>query len=515
MDHQFNLLYEPWIPVVTINGATQSISLREALVNAPAYRGVSASLPHTNAALLRLLLAVLHRNFGPASSEEWEALWGRGAFVRAALDTYFDRWQARFNLFSDQFPFFQYRHPLVEERPAQALLQMIGGGDRFTLFDHVMDDTPFMLTPEEAALLLVTAHAFGLAGLCHPQHKLVYTDAPCSRAIVFFVEGKNLFETLMFNLIRYNEAEPFRWSRGVPDRPAWEVDDPYLPERTRPLGYLDYLTWQNRKIMLFPETVQGQTQVRRITTAPGLVLGADVRNPMHHYRIEAGGAAGEETAKVLRFSEGRSLWRDSSALLDVRSQAVEAPRALAWMSTLVNDGIVPPRRLQLAAYGMCTEPGKAKVHFYRGESFEFDDRLLHDDWLVSYLNTALTHAESIRRELWITLSQLATLVIAFDNDREGGRKPDAKDVQNLIRHWDAEGLFWGSLETPFYQFLDRLAADPERALQAWHETLRKAALAAYRQTAEGLGESQKALKAAAKTQGRLPYGINQVLGPQL
>lgn len=513
MNHSFNLLSEPWIPVVMSSGVPRLVSIRDALLDAPAYRHVSASLPHANAAILRLLLAVLHRNFGPDSPAAWKTLYSRGQFDAAVLEPYFERWQARFDLFSAEHPFYQRRHPLVKENPAQALLQMIGGGDTFSLFDHVMDDTPFTLSPPDAALLLITAQAFGLAGLCHPQLKLVYTDAPCSRAIVFFVEGKTLFETLMFNLVGYNRAEPIQWSGAQPDRPAWEADDPYLPERTRPLGYLDYLTWPNRKIMLIPAEENGQTRVKRMTSAPGLVLAADFRNPMHHYRIEPE-RAGEQAFKVLRFSEGRALWRDSSALLDVHSQAVEPPRALGWIGELVGEGILPRRRLQLAAYGMCTEPGKAKVHFYRGESFEFDDELLQNRDLLRTLNEAISHAEDLRRKLWSVLSKLAEQVIAFTADHEDGRNPDPKDVQNLVRHWNAEGLYWNRLEVPFFRFLNRLPEDSEAALQEWHAALRSAAASAYRETAEGLGESQKALKAAAKTQGFLAHRIQKVLGPR-
>lgn len=511
MKHQFNLITQPWIPVVALDGGAQLVSLRDALVNAPAYRGVSASLPHSNAAVLRLLLAVLHRNFGPPDTGAWEALWTRNAFDAGRLDAYFEKWSDRFDLFDPLHPFMQQRHPQVNEKPVQDLLQLVGGGDTFTLFDHVMDSTPFWLSPADAAVMLLTVHSFGLAGLCHPQLKLVYTDAACSRGIIFFVEGRTLFETLMLNLVQYNPPRPSPLLQKEPDRPAWEVDDPYLPVRTSPLGHLDFLTWPNRRILLIPEERDGQSLVARITAAPGLVLNAEVRNPMMHYRIDPGKKAGEEAVKILRFSEGRALWRDSHALLDLENRQVEPPRALAWVRELIADEILPARRLQLAAYGMCTEPGKAKVHFYRGERFEFDDRILNDHNLLAHLNSAITHAEDLRRELWMVMTSLATRVISFNADQEDGHKPDPKDVQNLVNHWNAEGLFWNRLELPFYTFLNRLPEDPGGALKTWENELRAALRSAYQQTANGLGESQKAMKAVAQTQGLVNRAIQKVL----
>lgn len=507
----FNLISADWIPVVRLDGSPALISLREALTRAFAYRRVAASLPHANAALLRLLLAMLHRVFGPVDPQAWQSLWQAETFATDELETYLAQWGPHFDLFAGERPFYQDRHPLVEEKPAQALLQIIGGGDTFTLFDHVLDSDSYLLSPPEAALLLITAQSFSLAGLCHPQLKLVYNDAPCSRAVVFFVEGKNLFETLMFNLVQYNRSTPMPWQGIETDRPNWEAEDPYRP-RSLPYGYLDYLTWPNRRISLIPDWQGDRIVVARITTAPGLVLDANIRNPMHHYRIDAGKKAGEQTIRVTRFSEGRALWRDSSALFDLNSQAVDPPQALLWMRTLISAGILPRRRLQLAAYGMCTEPGKQKVNFYRGESFEFDDRLLQEPDLVATLGTALQQAQELRRELWSTLTRLATQMIAFDANQEGGRKPDPKDVQNLVSHWDAEGLYWNALELPFYRFLSRLPEDPAGALLTWQAAERSAVKAAYQQTATGLGASLKAFKAAAAAESWLLYGIKKVLG---
>jgi len=514
MKYSFNLLDDSFIPIKTTQDVARTVSLREALVNAPDFVGISANLPHTTAAILRLLLAILHRVFGPSDSYEWEDLWRKEKFDPVKLDTYFEKVHSRFDLFADDHPFFQQRHPRMDEKPAQALLQAIGGGDTFTLFDHRMDETPFTLTPPEAALLLITAQSFSLAGLCHPQLKLVYTDASCSRAVVFFAEGKNLFETLMFNLVRYNRVEPsgFSW-RGRDDPPAWEMEDSYHDDRTMPDGYLDYLTWQNRKILLIPEEKNGQVLVTRVVTAPGLVLNAAVRNPMYHYRIDPAKKPGEEAAvKMLRFSEGRALWRDSYALLNVNNQDVEVPRAITWMSELMSTGILARSKVRLAAYGMCTEPGKQKVNFYRGDGFVFDDDILKDEKLVGYLNTALSHAEELRHELWGVLSRLAELSLAANADRENGQKPNPDDVQSLVRHWDAEGLYWNRLETFFYLFLNSLPDDPDRALNNWNQALRLSARAAYNQTVHGMGDTPKVMKAAALTGKRLGYALNKVLG---
>ena len=506
MTFTFNLIDQPWIPVVDPGGAPRNVSLREALVNAHQYRQISASLPHSNAALYRLLLAVLHRNFGPSDSDVWDELWQRQRFDAAVLDAYLASCYPRFDLFTDERPFYQRQNPDVEIDPANTLLFLVAGGNAETLFDHSVDDHPVTLTPAQAALALVTAQSFGLAGIRHPQLKLFYTDATCSRAAVFLLQGKNLFESLALNLVEYNRVKPIHFGPGLKDLPAWEMDDPYLPERSAPNGYLDYLTWQNRRIMLFPGRENGMVVVRRTSTAPGLTLSAELRNPMHNYRVN------EKTGvKVLRFTEGRALWRDSSALLGPENTNEIKPAALEWVEKLKFEGKLPNRKLTLAAFGMSTDPGKQKVFFYRGEQFEFSDTLLTDQELINTLQKALDRAEALRSQLWGALNHMAGLLLASESDLENGKKPDPKDQKNLLSHWNAEALYWARLELPFYRFLDHLPVDRQIAFIQWKKDLRQAALRAFEQAASLAGSSVKALKATAKSQMQLYAGLKKIL----
>lgn len=508
MNFSYNLIDEPWIPVLDPGGRLRQVGIRELLIHSHQYRQLAASLPQTNAALYRLLLAILHRVFGPASSEQWGELWQSQAFAAEALDTYLNQWHGRFDLFGPEFPFFQRQNPAVEIKPANVLVFMTGGGNPETLFDHAIDDVPKQFSPAQAALSLLTVQSFSLAGLCHPQLKLVYTDAPCSRAAVFLLQGKNLFENLMLNLVKYNRQAPIPW-RGQ-DLPVWERDDPFA-ERTLPDGYLDYLTWPNRRVMLFPAEVEGEVRVTRVSMAPGLVLNAEQRNPMHHYRIDAAASAKQSPYKVLRFSEGRALWRDSSALLTSDKGKVERPIALNWAEELKFNELLPKRKLTLAAYGMSTDPGKQKVFFYRGDQFTFSDELLGSAELTACLERALDRAEGVRAQLWGAVSRLAGGLLSPQSDQKDARRADPNAVKQLIAHWDPESRYWLALEIPFYQFLDELPDHPDAAYADWVETLRKAGRDAFSQTAELAGTNAAALKAAASARVFLEFGFKKVL----
>ena len=54
----FNLLTEPWIPVLRANGSSARLGIREALAQAGRIRQIAASNPMDNVALLRFPPAV-------------------------------------------------------------------------------------------------------------------------------------------------------------------------------------------------------------------------------------------------------------------------------------------------------------------------------------------------------------------------------------------------------------------------------------------------------------------------
>lgn len=60
---EFNLLTEPWIRVRLRDNTVREVSLTEALVSAQDYVDLAGEMPTQNAAVLRLLLAVLFTVF--------------------------------------------------------------------------------------------------------------------------------------------------------------------------------------------------------------------------------------------------------------------------------------------------------------------------------------------------------------------------------------------------------------------------------------------------------------------
>jgi CRISPR system Cascade subunit CasA len=502
MTLSFNLTDAPWIPCIDAARRAAELSLRETLTRAHELREIGGESPLATAAIYRLLLAVLHRvHDGPASYAAWAALWEAGRFEAASIEAYLAQWRERFDLFHPQRPFYQKADELLKPKSLTSLVHDAASGNNATLFDHHTDAEGLALTPAQAARALLAAQAFGLAGLCLPGRP--FTDAPCARGIVFLAQGDTVFETLLLNLLRYDDERLL--PRRAQDRPAWEMDDPFKPDRQIPLGYLDYLTWQNRCVLYLPKETPDGPLVREMTLGPGLRLDAGVEDPMKHYRRDK-----DRGLLPLRFNEDRALWRDNAALFSLSRPEYRPPLVFNWLAGLVEKEILKKEQTRrMLALGMAND--QAKVEFFRAERWPLPLAYLQDEPLVESLRTALEMAEAVSNQLWGAARTLAALFVCPEADQEGAHQPAREDLDKVMGQWDVKRRYWAQLEPPFRLMLETLPADRDTALAEWQRTLRRAAWRAFDGAAENLAANPRTLKAAVRARDQLAAGLEKAL----
>jgi CRISPR system Cascade subunit CasA len=508
MTISFDLLTRPWIPCVRDDGTAATLGLQATLAEAHTLRELGGESPLATAALYRLLLAVLHRVYdGPADYDAWGAIWDARQFDAARLGAYFDRWRPRFDLFHPQRPFYQAADARVKKpKSLTALVHHVASGNNATLFDHHTDEGGLTLTPPEAARMVVVAQSFGMGGLSGLEQK--FTGAPWVGGIIFFVQGKTLFETLVLNMLEYSEGAELPCKRTSRDGPVWEQDDPFKPDRAQPYGYLDYLTWQNRRILLFPEETPGGIVIWEMTVAPALRLGEGLLDPQKHYRRDK-----KLGPLALRFNEDRALWRDSAAIFDVRGADYRPPPVLKWLGELVGDGLLRKADQQrMLALGMAND--KAKVEFYRSEQWPLPLAYLDEragQVLVEALQNITKTAEDVSSQLWGAMRTLAQLTLCPESDLEGAHQPAREDLDAITNQWDVKRRYWSRLEVPFRRILELTPQDKDAALTEWQQTLRRTAWDAFNSIAEDLANDPRALKAFVRAQGQLAGGLRKVL----
>ncbi|MFI0990481.1 type I-E CRISPR-associated protein Cse1/CasA [Streptomyces exfoliatus] len=497
----FDLTTRPWVEVLRLDGVQEELSLREVFARAGELRRITGDLPTQEFALVRLLLAIAHDAFeGPADVEEWSLLWNDPqCFSR--VGEYLDAYRDRFDLLHAEAPFFQTAGLRTAKDEVFSLNRIVADVPNGEPFFTARMPTVSRLGFAEAARWVVHAHAYDTSGI----KSGVEGDPRAKGGKVYplgvgwagnlggvFVEGRNLRETLLLNLVAA-DTSGLRFESG--DLPAWRraPSGPGGVERT-PTGVRDLYTWQSRRLRLHVDA-EG---------AYGVVLGyGDPLHPRNRHVCEPMTAWRRSEAQEKKHGEAlvymprehdpeRSAWRGLESLIADRAQAVTAgsdvprfvrPGILEWIARLVTEGELPRGFLVRArTVGARYGTQQSVVDEVVDDHLAMAVVLLHrqDREYAQQAIDAVTDADHAVRALGD---------LASDLQRAAGKDNDSPRVA-------ARDRAFGALEGPYRMWLSGLgtADDPYEQRTAWQRQV-------YR-IAAGLGERLIADAGEAAWQGR-------------
>ena len=552
----FNLIDEKWIPCLMIpDGKKEELSIKETLFRSQVIKEICDSSPLVTVALHRLLLAMLHRNYGPANEEEWGALWknGTGCLDQAKLGTYIAHWRARFDLFDDKYPFYQCASMPVSITDSNGnkkpyfksianIVHELVTGNNATLFDHSLDIQPKSVSPSEAARLLVTFQAFAVGGLLtfevgqDPKIFKSADNAPLVKGAVTMVQGTTLFQTLLLNLHKYNrlDAEPFQLESD--DAPVWERSDETLAMDRYPKGYLDLLTWQSRRVRLIPEyNSSGDCIVKQVVIMKGNQFPSGYslheREPMLAFRKVLKPNKGQDPWPALAFYENRAVWRNSLSLFQSVAETSTKPKTLNWLYELSDAGKISwndTRNLILS--GLVSD--RASIALWRQERLPLPLAYLaeENENLLGALKDALGLAEDVGKLLslgfikieindkkgkTIDKSSPSPLQLLASNilEPEQPEKADKDTIKALIESLSPTRPYWAQLGVSFNELLLKLPQDKiddeygKKVLPWWAKEIRHAAMDAFSEATNSFDRTGRMLKAVtlAKTNFNTVY----------
>ena len=123
----FDLVERPWIMVHRrADGRVEEVSIREAFARAGEFRTLLGEVPTQTFALVRMLLAILHRAVdGPVDPADWHALWRDRDLPMSDIDGYLDEYRDRFDLLSPEQPFYQVAELRPEKSQVFGLTKLI------------------------------------------------------------------------------------------------------------------------------------------------------------------------------------------------------------------------------------------------------------------------------------------------------------------------------------------------------------------------------------------------------
>lgn len=356
---RYNLLEESWIPVIEAkNSESKKVSLIEIFENAEKYTDIATDTKTQDFAITRLLLAILQTVFSrfdyqgnphigieldekfkqvhdveeddiddytDSLKETWKNLWESKKFSKIVSD-YLNIWKDHFYFLDDKYPFYQVRKEDIGEKninkknpssiSGKNINRMISeSGNKVALFSPKSDanSNKEILKEDEALRWLLTFQ--GYSGL---SDKVIFGkdkyDVPNSKGWLFdiggiYLSGKNLFDTLLLNLILPNPDENFI---GKIERPCWEYDSSeiirnYLSNKN-PDNLSELYTNWSRAIYVDPKKDFTEAFYFDIVKIPEINHLDAFLEAMTLWKVDASGPD-KDKFKPRKHTFGESLWR--------------------------------------------------------------------------------------------------------------------------------------------------------------------------------------------------------------
>ncbi|WP_179951103.1 type I-E CRISPR-associated protein Cse1/CasA [Xylanimonas oleitrophica] len=485
----FNLVDEGWVPVLDTAGRSREVSLREAFHQADEIVTLTGELPTQSVALLRLLLAVLHRaTDGPRQVGHWADVRDDWGGTLEAVDGYLDHFHDRFWLQHPEQPFMQVPDLRTAKDEVFGLSRIVcdGPGTSTFLTTRVGADLDTATWPE-AARWLLHAHAYDVSGIHSggvgdPRVKGgkgygIGTGWAGQIGAIHLV-GETLRDTLLLNLLAPDavgmqidvDADLPVWERApltvLPE--GWHPDDDSGRSYRQPTGPVDLYTWPTRRIRLFGT----RERATGVINAQG-----DRATPQNRFTVESmtawrysepqTKAAGQVTYMPLKHDAARSFWRGLEALLPHTSRPVKPggpdrrrpPALAAWVAELRTDGHLDDRLLRWRAVGIEYGSNESVFDEIVADEIVLPVALLADRVLAQEAVDAVDAAEKAVYALG-SLAQNVALAAGGSPESDGPRE------QVSVRAYAA-------LDQEFRRWVPTLTASADAAERraSWHRTV--------------------------------------------
>ncbi|CCK86079.1 CRISPR system CASCADE complex protein CasA [Lactobacillus equicursoris DSM 19284 = JCM 14600 = CIP 110162] len=514
----FNLVTEPWIKVLeSKTNSERLVSIEELLKNAKDYRQIAGEMHGQDLAVLRLLEAILTTIYSRVNedgqayewlkldermqvvgsnideaefdSEEllntWEALSSKGGFTDAVFN-YLDRNADLFDFFGSH-PFYQVTkeqydaHVVAAKRVDKGkgtvdLMQMnrliSQSGNSVALFAPKSAPQKNKMSIDELVRWVISYQNF--TGVTDKTKVVAKEKMSNGRGWLYtlnpiYIKGKNLFETLLLNMILLNDDE----DKYTIQKPVWEEDlDSYVKKRLKqikPDNYAEvYTVWSRLLHIEWKDDVP--TVFSAGLPAFNSTNAFDIE-PMSTWRKDKDGNWIPATRQLS--SLGWAMWRNFGQYVPLEKNEGKQPLIIEWINILKEGGYIQSTaRINLHTTGIISNGGATSLM----PAAEFDDNLQIEADVLFDENPDLAKKWPARIEEMVELNQTVGrkyygFLMEIGTIRFGSR--GAGDFAGR-KSQD----FYDNLNEPFTNWLSGLSNQDEREekVREWKDELQKLSL---------------------------------------
>ena len=371
---RYNLLDEKWIQVAS-KDAVEKISIKELFAGAAKYKELAGDMKTQDFAVMRVMLAILHTVFSRFDSngdshgffevdkekflqtgelkesdledyedalyQTWVAIWNAKEFPKV-VEEYLEKWRERFFLYDDKYPFFQVTKEVIEKDAA-------GGGEFYgkninrlvsesnnkqAYFSPKDESYKEYIVDDELARWLITLQGY----IGTSDKKKVGSAKTYSKGWLYdlggvYLQGNNLFETLMLNfVIAHNENNNLLKTQ----KPCWEAEtieknvEYYFHNGIDNIASL-YTAWC-REIFIDPNRTKEDKFVCFIAKLPEIEHSNAFLEPMTVWKYNDTGEY-KDKYRPRKHDANKSMWRNFGLLTGV-GEGTRKPGVIEWLNKL-------------------------------------------------------------------------------------------------------------------------------------------------------------------------------------
>lgn len=468
----YNLIDEPWIPVLMRDGTNRSVSLGDIFADENGTIADLALNPYERVAVFRLLLCIAQAALGPDRLKDETAWREAKPSVGPFSLEYLSKWHDRFCLYGAH-AFLQPDCLSLAKAdgatPCEKLVMRLASGNKSTLFDHDAASDSRILPDADLALGFLIYQNFssgGLSGQCvwdGVATEKSIQGSPCRERSMLFslLQDRSVVETVWMNLVTDD------WVRlslkSAWGRPFWEFD-----ELTRAATAGNEKTFLGRLVPL-------SRAIKLTRGAPFCILGEALAYPqipewreaMASVKLQKGAKKGEFSETYVSSNPARMPWRELASILAVRETGGRKS-ALALRHL---DSLPETKEFSLWTGGLYSEKAKEvdTVEWKVRLSVEF----LEDESLRRY-QSAIEWADQQRSALYFATAEYARVMLVDEVSRFS---------------IPAERIYWDILAQPKNQKIVQ-NVKPDTYLDDWKTACREAAEEAYRRACPAMNARQ-------------------------
>ena len=374
---RFNLIDEPWIKVIIDKkGTTQLASLADVFENTSSYIGLGGDMKIQDFAVLRLLLAILHTVYSRFDGEDegydclelddkyrplndiededeyveglestWLELWESGEFT-SIISTYLNTWYDRFYLFDNEYPFYQLTESelnsfeISSKKPGKTAGKMFNrtiteSNNKTNLFAPRNEENKNKLQNDEVARWLVLFQ--GCVGTSDKTKFIIDGEKiDGSKGWIYdlggiWLEGNNLFETLMLNLVLIHPEEKYRYNHQTP---SWEKsgkENALARIKESPVTNLAelYTVWA-RALVIDDEHTENEDFQIALVKLPDIEHRDNYLEPMTLWRFNKQ-RENINTYTPRKHTMGQGFWRSFGNVFISNQEEARQPIIIDWL----------------------------------------------------------------------------------------------------------------------------------------------------------------------------------------